>query len=136
MASPPHRESNPPSARADASAERGKRPIGEVLRMRGARRVVIGILLLLPLSTIGYAAVGDRTASARGWQVNRLPVAPHAATSFSEPGVAAGPHGWLVENACTANSGSPSTFWRSLDDGRTWSRGFPIGSSAIGCGDS
>jgi hypothetical protein len=65
-----------------------------------------------------------------------MPLAQHAASSFSEPGVTAGPDGLLVANACTANSGSPSTFWLSHNYGGAWSRGFDVGSSAIGCGDS
>src|SRR5947208_9455498 len=105
------------------------------MRIRGGRRLALGILLLLPLTTIRYAEAGG-AVSPRGWQVTRLPVAAHAASSFSEPGVAAGSDGVLVENACTANSGSPSTFWLSHDYGKTWSHGFSVGRSAIGCGDS
>ena len=60
----------------------------------------------------------------------------HAASSFSEPGIAVGPGGLMVANACTANAGGPSTFWLSHDTGKTWSSGFPVGTSAIGCGDS
>lgn len=93
---------------------------------------LVAVLAPLALDAAPHAAAG----TAAGWTVSRLPLAPHAAYSFSEPGVAAGAGGLLVANACTANSGSPSTFWRSTDFGRTWSAGFPVGSSAIGCGDS
>jgi hypothetical protein len=61
---------------------------------------------------------------------------PAPGGSFSEPGIAVGPGGVLVANACTANAGDPSTYWLSRDNGQTWSTGFPVGSSAIGCGDS
>ena len=67
-----------------------------------------------------------------GWVVTALP----AGASYSEPGIVAGRGGTLVANACTANSGSQATWWRSRDDGRSWSRGFVAVSSSIGCGDS
>ena len=75
-------------------------------------------------------------AGRSGWVVRALPLRAAAPYSFSEPGIAAGPGGLLVANACTANANLPSTFWRSRDGGFHWSTGFPIGSSAIGCGDS
>ena len=65
-----------------------------------------------------------------------LPVPAHGGSSYSEPGITVGPHNLLVANACTANAGGPSTFWLSHDNGRTWSTGFPVGTSAIGCGDA
>lgn len=80
------------------------------------------------LASIPAGAAGNRGA----WRVQALP----AGASFSEPGIAAGRGGALIANACTANAGGPATFWRSADSGRTWSRGFPVGTSAIGCGDA
>lgn len=65
-----------------------------------------------------------------------LPVPAHGGSSYSEPGIVTGPGNVLVANACTANAGGPSTFWLSHDNGRTWGTGFPVGTSAIGCGDS
>ena len=70
------------------------------------------------------------------WRVTALPTPAHGGSSYSEPGIAAGPHDVLVANACTANAGGPSTYWLSHDNGRSWSTGFPVGTSAIGCGDS
>jgi hypothetical protein len=79
-------------------------------------------------------------ASTRGprpdWHVTELSVPAHGGSSYSEPGIAVGPDGVLVANACTANAGGPSTYWLSRDSGRSWSTGFPVGTSAIGCGDS
>lgn len=102
--------------------------------MRGWTRLLVG-LALIPLFTVGVAGAAGGNSLA-GWKITILPVDARAASSFSEPGVAAGRDGLLVENACTANTGSPSTFWLSHDDGKTWSHGFSVGSSAIGCGDS
>ena len=86
----------------------------------------------MAFGAVGASAGGTGT----GWQVTTLPVPAHAPTSFSEPGITRGPGNVLVANACTANAGGPSTFWLSHDNGRTWSTGFPVGSSAIGCGDA
>jgi hypothetical protein len=84
------------------------------------------------LGSAGASAVGTD----HGWRVSVLPVPAHATTSFSEPGIAPGPGNVLVANACTANAGGPSTYWLSHNNGRSWSTGFPVGTSAIGCGDS
>jgi hypothetical protein len=83
-----------------------------------------------------YAGVAAAQSGGTGWRISTLPIKPHAVSSYSEPGIAVGPHGVLIANACTANAGGPSTFWLSRDNGASWSEGFPIGSSAIGCGDS
>ena len=101
--------------------------------MRRTGRIAAAVGLSLACS---YAAVASTTPPGDGWLITTLPVAPHAASSFSEPGIAVGPHGVLIANACTANAGGPSTFWLSRNDGRSWSTGFPVGTSAIGCGDS
>jgi hypothetical protein len=86
--------------------------------------------------TLGLAA-GSATATTGahphpGWRVSALP----AGSSFSEPGIVAGRGGTLVANACTANSGSQATWWRSRDYGATWSKGFTAAGSSIGCGDA
>jgi len=81
------------------------------------------------LSALPAGAAGGHGAA---WRVTTLPLG----ASYSEPGLAAGPHRTLLANACTANAGGPATYWRSSDDGRSWSRGFTIGTSAIGCGDA
>ena len=83
----------------------------------------------LVLAAVPAGAAGH---SASAWQVRSLP--PGA--SYSEPGIAVGPHNALLANACNANAGGPATYWRSSDGGRRWSRGFTIGTSAIGCGDA
>lgn len=101
--------------------------------MRRGARLAGGLALALACS---YAAAATAQPRGDGWRVTTLPVAPHAPSSYSEPGIATGPDGALVANACTANAGGPSTFWLSRDDGRTWSTGFPVGTSSIGCGDS
>jgi hypothetical protein len=108
--------------------------------LRRQRRVrsslSVAALLGLGLAGLGLAA-GTATATAgassglRGWAVSVLP----AGSSFSEPGIAAA-GGSLVANACTANSGSQATWWRSRDDGASWSKGFTAAGSSIGCGDS
>ena len=91
----------------------------------------------LALSGVVLGAAGASAGGTdHGWQVSVLPVPAHATTSYSEPGIARGPGDVLVANACTANAGGPSTYWLSHDNGRTWSTGFPVGTSAIGCGDS
>jgi hypothetical protein len=100
-----------------------------VLRLRTAA----GFVLSLACASAGAAAASGGSS---GWRVTELPVAAHAASSFSEPGIAVGPGGRMVANACTANAGGPSTFWLSHDSGKTWGTGFPVGTSAIGCGDS
>lgn len=84
---------------------------------------------LVALAAVPAGAVSHGGA---GWRVTTLPVG----ASYSEPGVAAGPHRTLLANACTANAGGPATYWRSSNDGRSWSRAFTIGTSAIGCGDA
>lgn len=100
--------------------------------MRPTRSAAVVIAAL----ACSYAGVATAQSSTEGWQITTLPANPHAASSYSEPGIAAGPNGVLVANACTANAGGPSTFWLSHDDGATWTTGFPIGVSAIGCGDA
>ncbi|HEU5008355.1 MAG TPA: sialidase family protein [Jatrophihabitantaceae bacterium] len=108
-------------------------PRASALRPPARAAALLGVALAC--AAVG-AASASGTSSPPGWNVRVLPVAQGQPASFSEPGIAAGPRGVMLANACTANSGAPSTFWRSADYGRTWSRGFPIGSSAIGCGDS
>jgi hypothetical protein len=55
---------------------------------------------------------GATAASAIGvsgsqvWKVEALAPTAHTISSFSEPGIAAGPDGLLIENACTSNSGA------------------------------
>ena len=105
---------------------------GETFYVRWAR-IFGGLFLALACASAGVAAAQSQSG---GWQITTLPVDSHRASSYSEPGIATGPHGVLVANACTANAGGPSTFWLSRDNGATWSTGFPIGSSAIGCGDA
>jgi hypothetical protein len=68
--------------------------------------------------------------------VSALPPAATSSSSFSEPGVVAGRDGTLIANACTANSGTPATLWRSRNFGQSWSRGFSVATSPVGCGDS
>ena len=92
-----------------------------------------GLFLALACS---YAGVALASPQGDGWQITTLPVNAHGPSSYSEPGIAVGPHGTLIANACTANAGGPSTFWLSRDNGHSWSTGFPVGTSAIGCGDS
>jgi len=89
---------------------------------------------VLACTAAGLAGAASDARS--GWEVTVLPVPAHGGSSFSEPGITRGPHGVLVANACTANAGGPSTYWLSRDNGRSWSTGFPVGVSAIGCGDS
>ena len=96
-------------------------------------RIAAGLVLALACASAGAAAA---TGGGSGWRVTELRVPAHAASSFSEPGIAVGPGGLMVANACTANAGGPSTFWLSHDTGETWSSGFTVGTSAIGCGDS
>lgn len=95
----------------------------------------LAVAVACSVSAVAGVAAGP-TDAPRGWRVTVLPGAAHGASSFSEPGIAVGPHHTLIENACSANAGIPSLFWRSPDDGRTWSRAFTIGTSAIGCGDA
>jgi hypothetical protein len=94
----------------------------------------MGIGLALACSAGGLAGASSQTDPR--WKVTMLGMPAHGGSSYSEPGIAAGPDGVLVANACTANAGGPSTYWLSHNNGRTWSTGFPVGSSAIGCGDS
>jgi hypothetical protein len=101
--------------------------------MRHATRILAAATAALACASAGAAGAVSRQG---GWRIATLPVDPHKASSYSEPGIAVGPHDTLVANACTANAGGPSTFWLSHDNGRTWSTGFPVGSSAIGCGDA
>lgn len=101
------------------------------LRAAGAAIGLLSVTGVLP----GTGAATARHELA-GWRISALRLPGHGGSSFSEPGIAVGPHGTMMGNACTANSGRPATFWRSDDRGRTWSRGFPIGGSAIGCGDA
>jgi hypothetical protein len=84
----------------------------------------------------GGTSLGGRSLGDAGWRVTVLDAPAHGGSSYSEPGIARGPDGVLIANACTANAGGPSTFWLSRDNGRSWSTGFPVGTSAIGCGDS
>ena len=100
-----------------------------VLRSRVARNVCAVACCVAALVAVPAGAAGRHGDA---WQVQSL--SPGA--SYSEPGVAAGPHRVLLANACTANAGGPAAFWRSADDGRKWSRAFTIGTSAIGCGDA
>jgi hypothetical protein len=95
----------------------------------------VGLAVALSCAAVGVAGA-SAGGSTTGWRVMTLPTKAHSASSFSEPGIAVGPHRVLVANACTANAGGPSTYWLSRNNGRTWSTGFPVGSSAIGCGDS
>jgi hypothetical protein len=89
-----------------------------------------GVLTVALGAASALATTSGQTRS--GWTVRALP----AGASFSEPGLVAGRAGTLVANACTANSGSQATWWRSGDGGASWSRGFTAASSSIGCGDS
>ena len=98
-----------------------------------ARTAAVGLGLAL---TCGVAGVAGASAGGTGWHITVLPSPAHGGSSYSEPGVARGPHDVLVANACTANAGGPSTYWLSRDNGQSWSTGFPVGTSAIGCGDS
>ena len=104
--------------------------------MRRSLRLALASSTALACAVAGVASgaaagdVGDR------WRVSVLPVQVHGQSSYSEPGIAVGPHHVLIANACTANAGGPSTFWLSRNDGRSWTTGFPVGTSAIGCGDS
>src|SRR4051794_29736981 len=105
------------------------------MRRCSCRATGLAVAAVVALGSAVAGAAGT-AAQQHGWRVVVLPVPAHTATSFSEPGIAVGPHGELVANACTANAGGPSTYWRSKDNGVTWSTGFPVGTSAIGCGDS
>lgn len=97
------------------------------------RYAAFGLSLGLSCAVAGVAGA---SAGGTGWLVAVLPTPAHGGSSYSEPGIARGPHDVLVANACTANAGGPSTYWLSHDNGRSWSTGFPVGTSAIGCGDS
>lgn len=99
-----------------------------------AKSTAVGLGLALTCAATGAAGAAGNART--GWQVTTLQRPAHGGSSYSEPGIAVGPHGVLVANACTANAGGPSTYWLSTDNGRNWSAGFPVGSSAIGCGDS
>jgi hypothetical protein len=103
--------------------------------VRGRTAAAVAVLVALGLAASGAGATTG-AAPAGGWQVELLPVAAGAAPSFSEPGIVAGGGGTLVANACTANSGSQATWWRSRDYGSSWSKGFTAANSSIGCGDS
>src|SRR3954469_8200581 len=92
----------------------------------------IAALLGLALAAGTATAMTAARSGPRGWAVSVLPTG----ASFSEPGIVAGRGGTLVANACTANSGSQATWWRSRDYGAGWSKGFTAASSSIGCGDS
>jgi len=87
---------------------------------------------LLGLGLAGGAAGATGTSHRSGWSVQALP----AASSYSEPGVVVARDGTVIANACNANSGGPASLWRSRDLGRSWSDGFSVGDSAVGCGDS
>lgn len=100
-----------------------------LLRSRVARAAAATACGLAALVAVPAGAAGH---NASGWRVQTLPVG----ASYSEPGVAVGPDHTLLANACNANAGGPATYWRSTDDGRRWSHGFTIGTSAIGCGDA
>jgi hypothetical protein len=103
-----------------------------------ARSAALGLTVALSCAAFGAAgaSAGGTGAGDTAWRVTSLPMPGHGGSSYSEPGIARGPHDVLVANACTANAGGPSTYWLSHDNGRNWSTGFPVGSSAIGCGDS
>jgi len=96
---------------------------GRIAHVATAAACAVAALTAVPAGAAGHGAA---------WRITTLPVG----ASYSEPGLAAGPHRTLLANACTANAGGPATYWRSSDDGRSWSRGFTIGTSAIGCGDA
>ena len=95
------------------------------------RSLVATLVAASALSALAPAA-GSSAPSVTAWRVNELVQGP----SFAEPGVAAGPRTGLLVSACDANSGVAASFWRSPDAGRTWSRPFTVGGSAIGCGDA
>jgi hypothetical protein len=116
--------------REDLSVSRPRQPLRQHVRRR---RAVAATLLVMGLAA-GTTGAAEATRIGR-WTVSVLP-ADASASSFSEPGVVAGGDGTLIVNACTANSGSPATLWRSRDFGGIWSKGFSVGGSAIGCGDS
>jgi hypothetical protein len=99
------------------------------------KSAALGLGLALSCAVAG-AAGASAGGTGAGWRVTTLQTPAHGGSSFSEPGIAVGPDGLLAANACTANAGGPSTFWLSPNNGRTWSSGFPVGTSAIGCGDS
>jgi hypothetical protein len=99
----------------------------------GRKTLALGLGVALSCAVVGAAGV---SAGGAHWRIRVLPVPEHGGSSFSEPGIARGPDDVLIANACTANAGGPSTYWLSRDNGRKWSTGFPVGSSAIGCGDS
>jgi hypothetical protein len=108
--------------------------MGQRRRHPRCRAAAIAALLALgPAAGTATATTGPPRAS--GWRVSVLPVGG-SASSFSEPGIVAGRGGTLVANACTANSGSQASWWRSRDYGASWSKGFTSASSSIGCGDS
>src|SRR3954449_3651916 len=98
-----------------------------------ARAAAVAAVLAIA-SAAGAATATTGIARAGDWRVTVLPV-DGSASSFSEPGIVAGRGGTLVANACTANSGSQATWWRSRDYGASWSKGFTAAPSSIGCGD-
>jgi hypothetical protein len=89
--------------------------------------------LVLVLSLFGATAVAR---AGEHWNTTVLPVDAGQPSSFSEPGITAGPSGVMVANASTANSGAPATFWLSHDDGAGWSPGRPVGDPSMATGDS
>jgi hypothetical protein len=103
------------------------------MNTRANRRIAVGVLASIALCGVAVAA-GPAAAVHGRWHVRTLP--GKGAASFSEPGVGIGPHGHVLVNACTANSGAQATYWRSSTHGIAWSRAFTIGKSPIGCGDS
>src|SRR4051812_34947556 len=87
------------------------------------RAATVAALLAMGLAAGTATATTDASKRPGGWTVSVLP-AGASASSFSEPGIAAGHGGTLVANACTANSGSQATWWHSRDYGANWSKGF------------
>lgn len=107
------------------------RPGGVTRPRRRLARFLAGFLAAATVVP-AVATAAPRVVKPGPWHLQTLP----GGASFAEPGLAAGPHRTLLANACTANTGRPATFWRSTNDGRSWSRGFTVGASAIGCGDA
>lgn len=93
----------------------------------------------MAIPAVAASALGAAPSSASspaGWRVTTLPVASRTSTSYSEPGIAAGPGGVLWADASSANSGAPAMFWLSRDGGVSWHRGVAVGGAATSTGDA